>query len=82
MILLEISPLLIKAPLTLARWVTQCLSEVLLFLLVKQTFVTIKDKINLSIAEHGLDMHNPFSAIYMPDSDIRKQASIPVEKIR
>jgi integrase len=49
---------------------------------VKRTFITIKAIINLAIAEHGLDMRNPFSTIYMPDADSKKRVSIPVETIR
>ena len=49
---------------------------------VKRTFITIKAIINLAIAEHGLDMRNPFSAIFMPDADTKKRVSIPVETIR
>lgn len=37
---------------------------------VKRTFITIKAIINLAIAEHGLDIRNPFSSIFMPDTDI------------
>ena len=48
---------------------------------VKRTFITIKAIINLAIAEHGLDMRNPFSSIFMPDTDSRKRVSIPVESI-
>ena len=53
----------------------------LAFLSVKRTFITIKAIINLTIAEHGLDMRNPFSAIYMPEADSKKRVSIPVETI-
>ena len=49
---------------------------------VKRTFITIKAIINLAIAEHGLDMRNPFSSIYMPDANSKKRVSIPVETIR
>ena len=49
---------------------------------VKRTFITIKAIINLAIAEHGLDMRNPFSAIFMPDADGKKRVSIPVETIK
>ncbi len=49
---------------------------------VKRTFITVKAIINLAIAEHGLDMRNPFSAIYMPEADIKKRVSIPVGTIR
>ena len=33
---------------------------------VRRSFTTIKAIINLAIAEHGLDMRNPFSSIFMP----------------
>ncbi len=49
---------------------------------VRRSFTTIKAIINLTIAEHGLDIHNPFSAIYMPEADSKKRVSIPVETIR
>ena len=48
---------------------------------VKRTFITIKAIINLSIAEHGLDIRNPFSSIFMPEEQPRKRISIPVETI-
>ena len=49
---------------------------------VRRSFTTIKAIINLTIAEHGLDIHNPFSATYMPEADSKKRVSIPVETIR
>ena len=49
---------------------------------VKRTFITIKAIINLAIAEHGLDMRNPFSAIFMPEANSKKRVSIPVDTIR
>ena len=49
---------------------------------VKRTFITIKAIMNLAIAEHGLDIRNPFSAIFMPEADAKKRVSIPVETIR
>ena len=49
---------------------------------VRRTFTTIKAIINLAISEHGLDIRNPFSSIYMPEADIKKRVSIPVETIR
>jgi integrase len=49
---------------------------------VRRSFTTIKAIINLSIAEHGLDIRNPFSAIYMPEADSKKRVSIPIETIR
>jgi len=49
---------------------------------VRRSFTTIKAIINLAIAEHGLDMRNPFSSIFMPEADSKKRLSIPVETIR
>ena len=54
----------------------------LAILSIKRTFITIKAIINLAIAEYGLDIRNPFSAIFMPDADVKKRVSIPVETIR
>ena len=48
---------------------------------VKRTFITIRAIINLAIAEHGLNIRNPFSAIFMPDADSKKRVSIPVDTI-
>ena len=49
---------------------------------VRRSFTTIKAIINLAIAEHGLNIRNPFSAIYMPEADSKKRVSIPVNTIR
>ena len=49
---------------------------------VRRSFTTIKAIINLAIAEHGLDIRNPFSSIFMPEADSKKRVSIPVETIR
>ena len=49
---------------------------------VRRMFNTIKSIFNLAIAEHGLDMRNPFSSIYLPENDSKKRVSIPVETIR
>ena len=49
---------------------------------VKRTFITIKAIINLAIAEHGLDIRNPFSSIFMPEEHPSKRVSIPVDTIR
>ena len=49
---------------------------------VKRTFITIKAIINLAIAEHGLDIRNPFSSIFMPEAISKKRVSIPVGTIR
>ena len=54
----------------------------LAILSVRRSFTTIKAIINLAIAEHGLDIPNPFSAIYMPEADSKKRVSIPVNTIR
>jgi integrase len=54
----------------------------LAILSVRRSFTTIKAIINLAIAEHGLDIRNPFSAIYMPDAGSKKRVSIPVDTIR
>ena len=40
---------------------------------VKLTFITIKAIIKLAVAEHGLDIRNPFSAIFMLDADVKKR---------
>ena len=48
---------------------------------VRRSFTTIKAIINLAIAEHGLDIRNPFSSIFMPEADSKKRVSIPVETI-
>ena len=49
---------------------------------VRRSFTTIKAIINLAIAEHGLDIRNPFSSIFMPEADSKKRVSIPLETIR
>ena len=49
---------------------------------VRRMFNTIKAIFNLAIAEHGLDMRNPFSSIYLPENDSKKRVSIPVDTIR
>ncbi|XDZ67905.1 DUF6538 domain-containing protein [Alphaproteobacteria bacterium LSUCC0226] len=49
---------------------------------VKRTFITIKAIMNLAITEHGLEIRNPFSSIFMPEEQPRKRVSIPVETIR
>jgi integrase len=49
---------------------------------VRRSFTTIKAIINLAIAEHGLDMRNPFSSIFMPEADSKKRVSIPLGTIR
>ena len=49
---------------------------------VKRTFTTIRAIINLSISEHGLDIRNAFSSIYMPEAISKKRVSIPVNTIR
>jgi len=49
---------------------------------LKRVFSSVKAIINLTINEHGLDITNPFSKVYLPsiDSDIR--VSIPLEDIK
>ncbi len=49
---------------------------------VRRIFTTVKAVINLAIAEHGLEIRNAFSAIYMPEAESKKRVSIPVETIR
>jgi len=49
---------------------------------VRRSFNTIKAIFNLAIAEHGLDMRNPFASIFMPEGDNNKRVSIPVDTIR
>ena len=49
---------------------------------VRRSFNTIKAIFNLVIAEHGLEMRNPFASIFMPEGDSKKRVSIPVETIR
>ena len=49
---------------------------------VKRTFTTIRAIINLSISDHGLDIRNAFSSIYMPEAMSKKRVSIPVNTIR
>ena len=49
---------------------------------VRRIFTTVKAIVNLAIAEHGLDIRNAFSAIYMPEAESKKRVSIPVETIR
>ena len=40
----------------------------------KRTFISIEAIIYLAIAENGLDIRNPFSSIFMPDTGIRKKS--------
>jgi integrase len=49
---------------------------------VRRMFNTIKAIFNLAIAEHGLDMRNPFSSIYLPENESKKRVSIPLDTIR
>ena len=50
---------------------------------VKRVFSSVKSVINLSIQEHGLDINNPFSKIYMPEIDDKQyRESIPSETIK
>ena len=56
--------------------------RVLSVLSVRGFFTTIQDIINQAIAEHGLDMRNPFSSVFMPEADSTKRESTLVETIR
>ena len=49
---------------------------------VKRTFITIRAIFNLAIAENGLDMRNSFASVYMPEGDVKKRVSIPIDTIR
>ena len=50
---------------------------------VKRNFSTIRSIINLSIQEHGLDIKNAFSRVYLPDlDDTKKRKPIPIDYIR
>ena len=42
----------------------------------------MKAIINLAIAEHGLDIRNAYTAMYIPEAQSKKRVSIPVETIR
>ena len=48
----------------------------------KRTIITIGAMINLAIAEHGLDILDPFSFTLMPKADTKKRVSMPIETIR
>ena len=60
----------------------ELLARNLSVLSIRRIFTTIKAIINLSITEHGLDIRNPFSQIYLPDGESKKRVSIPVDTIR
>ena len=60
----------------------ELLSRNLSMLSIRRIFTTVKAIINLSITEHGLDIRNPFSQIYLPDGESKKRVSIPVDTIR
>jgi integrase len=60
----------------------ELLSRNLSVLSIRRIFTTVKAIINLSITEHGLDIRNPFSQIYLPDGESKKRVSIPVDTIR
>jgi len=49
---------------------------------VKRTFITIRAIFNLAITENGLNMRNPFASVYMPEGNVKKRVSIPIETIR
>ena len=60
----------------------ELLARNLSVLSIRRIFTTVKAIINLSITEHGLDIRNPFSQIYLPDGESKKRVSIPVDTIR
>ena len=60
----------------------ELLARDLSVLSIRRIFTTVKAIINLSITEHGLDIRNPFSQIYLPDGESKKRVSIPVDTIR
>ena len=60
----------------------ELLARNLSVLSIRRIFTTVKAIINLSITEHGLDIRNPFSKIYLPDGESKKRVSIPVDTIR
>ena len=49
---------------------------------VKRVFSSVRAIINLSISEHGLNIVNPFSKVYLPSIDNELRMSIPMDKIR
>ncbi len=49
---------------------------------VKRVFSSVKAIINLSVSEHGLNIVNPFSKVYLPSIDNELRMSIPMDKIR
>ncbi len=46
--------------------------------LVRRSFNTIKAIFNLAIAEHGLEMRNPFASIFMPEVIVRSEYPYPI----
>ena len=48
---------------------------------VRRSFNTIKAIFALAIAEHRLEMRNPFASIFIPEGYSKKRVSIPVETI-
>ncbi len=49
---------------------------------VKRVFSSVRAIINLSTSEHGLNIVNPFSKVYLPSIDNELRMSIPMDKIR
>ena len=49
---------------------------------VRRVFSSVRAIINLSISEHGLNIVNPFSKVYLPSIDNELRMSIPMDKIR
>ena len=48
---------------------------------VRRSFNTIKAIFNLTIAEYGLEMRNPFASMFIPEGDSKKRLSIPIDTI-
>ena len=49
---------------------------------VKRVFSSVRVIVNLSISEHGLNIANPFSKVYLPSIDNELRKSIPVKAIK
>ena len=49
---------------------------------VKRVFSSVRAIINLSISEHGLNIVNPLSRVYLPSTDNELRKSIPVKTIK
>ena len=49
---------------------------------VKRVFSSVRAIINLSISEHGLNIVNPFSKVYLPSIDNELRKSVPLDEIK